>query len=53
MLGLPCFAQTEVDGLAPASTPAAVLSVCSHTEDGQLAAYRFGWSLSASLARYI
>ena len=35
MLGLPCFAQTARDDLAPASTPAVVVSVCPQTEGRQ------------------
>jgi len=35
MLGLPCFAQAAMDDLAPAYTPAIVISVCPHTEGGQ------------------
>jgi len=35
MVGLPCFARTAMDDLAPASAPAVVVSVCPHTEDGQ------------------
>lgn len=42
MLGLPCFAQAVVDDLAPAYTPAADLSVCPHTEDGQPDCVPFG-----------
>ena len=32
-MGLPCFARTAVDDLAPASAPATLLSVRWHTED--------------------
>ena len=35
MLGLPSFAQAAMDDFAPASTPAVVVSVCPHAEDGQ------------------
>src|SRR5689334_6197303 len=52
MLGLPCSARTMRDELAPVSTPAVCLSVMRHTEIRNLTACRFGWSLSASLARY-
>ena len=38
MLGLPCFAHAASDELAPASTPAAVLSVCPHGVGEQPAA---------------
>ena len=38
MPGLPCFAHAASNDLAPASAPAAVLSVCPHGVGGQPAA---------------
>ena len=51
-VGFTMFRSSDMDELAPASTPAVVMSVCSKLEVEQPTACRFGWSLSASLARY-
>ena len=52
-MGLPCFVQAVMDELAPASAPAAVCPRARILKSGILTAHRFGWSLSASLARHI
>src|SRR5271168_3449422 len=51
-VGFIMFRLNNADDLAPASAPAVVLSVRLDTESKRLTAYRFGRSLSASLARY-
>jgi hypothetical protein len=54
MLGLPCFARTARDDLAPAYYTGSRSDPCARTlKTGSLTAYHFGWSLSAPLAPYI
>jgi heme O synthase-like polyprenyltransferase len=51
MLGLPCFARTARDDLAPAYYNGSRSDPCARTlKTGSLTAHHFGWSLSAPLA---